>query len=126
MEGSTNQRLGSKEEYSRRNGRGVSNRSSGTNRRRCNSSDHQPTNPSTIAEECERRNPRQALPGARVARHLREEETGHWKRRRASQVVFHSMRVRHLSQQMDPATLAPHRLSEVKAVDVETWLKTLP
>jgi len=106
MERSTDRRLGSQEEHSRRNARGVSNRGSGSNRCRCNSSDHQPTNPSTTAEKCERRDPCQALPGARVARHLREEEASDWERRRASQVLFHTMRVRHLPQQMGLATVA--------------------
>src|SRR5215831_14143666 len=106
MERSTNRRLCSKEEYSRWNVRGISNRGSCPNRCRCNSPYHQPTAPSTIAEKCEYRHPREALPRTRVAGHLREEEASDSERRRASQVLFHSMRVRHLPQQMDLATLA--------------------
>src|SRR5258708_10378650 len=106
MERSSNRRFGLSKEHRRRDTGGVSNRISSAVRCRCNPSNHQPTNPATTAQERERRDPRQALPGARTARHFFQAEASDWKFRRASQVLLHAVRLRHLLEKMGSSTLA--------------------
>jgi len=106
MERSSNRRLGLPKEHRRRNSRGISNRMSSAVCGRCNPSNHKPTNPATTAQERERRYPRQVLPGARTAGHFFEAEASDWKLRRASQVLFHAVCLRHLLEKVGSSTLA--------------------
>ena len=101
-----NRRLGLPKEHRRRDAGGISNRISSAVRCRCNPSNDQPTNPATTAQERERRDPRQALPGARTAGHFFEAEAGNWKLRRASQVLLHAVCLRHLLEKVGSSTLA--------------------
>jgi hypothetical protein len=91
MERSSNRRFGLSKEHCRRDSGGISDRIGSAVRCRCNPSNHQPTNPATTAQERERRDRRQALPGARTAGHFFEAEAGDWKFRRASQVLLHAV-----------------------------------
>src|SRR6267378_2786550 len=91
MERSSNRRFGLSKEHRRRDSRGISNRISSAVCGRSNPSNDQPTKPATTAQERERRDPRQALPGARTAGYFFKAEASDWKLRRASQVLLHSM-----------------------------------
>src|SRR5436309_10065470 len=106
MERSSNRRFGLSKERRRRDSGGVSNRIGSAVRRRCNPSNDQSTNPATTAQERERRNSRQALPGARTAGHFFKAQAGNWKLRRASQVLFHAVRLRHLLEKVGSSALA--------------------
>jgi len=106
MERSSSRRLGLSKERRRRDSGGVSNRIGSAVRCRCNPSNDQPTNPATTAQERERRDPRQALPGARTAGHFFKAEASDWKLRRASQVLFHAVCLRHLLEKVGSSTLA--------------------
>src|SRR5580704_1879940 len=106
MERSSNRRLGLPKEHRRRDAGGISNRISSAVRCRCNPSNNQPTNPATAAQERERRDPRQALPGARTAGHFFKTEAGDWKLRRASQILFHAVCLRRLPEKVGSSTLA--------------------
>src|ERR1700730_1593805 len=106
MERSSNRRFGLSKEHRRRYSGGISNRISSSVRCRCNPSNDQPTNPATTAQERERREPRQALPGARTAGHFFQAEASDWKLRRASQVLLHAVRLRHLLEKVGSSALA--------------------
>src|SRR6202789_2557266 len=106
MERSSNRRIGLSKEHCRRDSGRVSNRIGSAVCGRCNPSNHQPTNPATTAQERERRDPRQALPGARTARHFFKAEASDWKLRRASQVLLHAVCLRHLLEKVGSSTLA--------------------
>src|SRR5271165_6224525 len=106
MERSSNRRCGLPKEHRRRDSRRISNRIGSAICGRCNPSNDQPTNPATTAQERERRDPRQALPGARTAGHFFKAEASDWKLRRASQVLFHAVRLRHLLEKVGSSTLA--------------------
>src|SRR5450755_614530 len=106
MERSPNRRFGLSKEHRRRDSRGISNRIGSAVCGRCNPSNDQPTNPATTAQERERRDPRQALPGARTAEHFFKAEARDWKLRRASQVLLHAVRLRRLLEKVGSSTLA--------------------
>src|SRR5450631_4141690 len=106
MERSPNRRFSLPQEHRRRDSGGISNRIGSAVRCRCNPSNNQPTNPATTAQERERRDPRQALPGARTARHFFKAEASDWELRRASQVLFHAVCLRHLLEKMGSSALA--------------------
>jgi hypothetical protein len=106
MERSSNRRFRLSKEHRRRDSRGVSNRIGSAVCGRCHPSNDQPTNPTTTAQERERRDPRQALPRARTAGHFFKAEASDWKRRRASQVLLHAIRLRHLLEKVGSSTLA--------------------
>src|SRR6202795_522894 len=106
MERSSNRRFGLSKEHRRRNSGRISNRIGSAVCGRCNSSNDQPTNPATTAQERERRDPRQALPGARTAGHFFKAEASDWKLRRASQVLLHAVCLRHLLEKVGSSTLA--------------------
>src|SRR5208337_210277 len=106
MERSSNRWCDLSKEHRRRDSRGISNRISSAVCGRCNPSNDQPTNPATTAQECERRDPRQALPGARTAGHFFQAKASDWKLRRASQVLLHAVRLRHLLEKVGSSTLA--------------------
>src|SRR6185312_2377234 len=114
----------------RRNSGRISNRVGSAVCGRCNPSNHQPTNPATTAQERERRDPRQALPGARTAGHFFTPEAGAWKLGRASQVLLHAVCLRHLLEKVGSSALAviPSFRSEsggcrsmVENIAVGTW-----
>src|SRR5271169_2165047 len=106
MERSSNRRCGLSKEHRRRDSRGISNRIGSAICGRCNPSNNQPTNPATTAQEHERRDPRQALPGARTAGHFFKAEAGDWQLRRASQVLLHTVCLRHLLEKVGSSALA--------------------
>src|SRR5271165_4158514 len=106
MERSSNRRLGLSKERRRRDSRGISNRIGSAICGRCHPSNDQPTNPATTPQERERRDPRQALPGARTAGHFFKAEASNWKLRRASQVLLHAICLRHLLEEVGSSTLA--------------------
>src|ERR1035437_2287275 len=106
MERSSNRRFGLSKEHRRRDSGGISNRISSAVCGRCNPSNDQPTNPATIAQEREGRDPRQAMTGARTAEYFFKAEVSNWKRRRASQVLLHAVCLRHLLEKVGSSTLA--------------------
>ena len=106
MERSSNRRFGLSKEHRRWDSRGISNRISSAVCGRCNPSDDRPTNSATTVQERERRDPRQALPGARTAGYFFNAEADNWKRRRASHVLLRGVRLRHLLEKVGSSTLA--------------------
>jgi len=106
MERSSNRRFTLPKEHRRRDSGRISNRIGSAVCGRCHPSNHQPTNPATTAQERERRDPRQALPGARTAGHFFKAEASDWKLRRASQVLLHAVCLRHLLEEVGSSTLA--------------------
>src|SRR5207302_6533813 len=130
MERSSNRRFGLSKEHRRRDSRGISNRISSAVCGRCNPSNDQPTNPATTAQERERRDPRQALPGARTAGYFFKAEASDWKLRRASQVLLHAVCLRHLLEKVGASERAVissfrgesgGRRSVVENIAVGTW-----
>ena len=101
-----NRWFGLSKEHRRRYSAGISNRIGSAVCGRCNPSYDQPTNPATTAQERERRDPRQALPGARTAGYFFKAEASDWELRRASQVLLHAVRLRHLLEEVGSSTLA--------------------
>src|SRR5579864_9589791 len=64
------------------------------------------TNPATVAQECERRDSREALQGARASRHFQRAETSNWDRGRDAEVLLNPVRVRSRSEEVDSSALA--------------------
>src|ERR1019366_4341815 len=130
MERSSNRRFRLSKEHRRRDAGGISNRISNAVCGRCNPFNDQPTNPATTAQERERRDPRQAPPGARTAGHFFKAEASDWNLRRASQVLLHAVCLRHLLEKVGsstPAVISSFRgesggcRSVVENIAVGTW-----
>src|ERR1039458_9751061 len=106
MERSPNRQLGLPKEHRRRDAGGISNRIGSAVRCRCHPSNNQPTNPATTAQERERRDPRQAPPGARTAGHFFKAEASDWNPLLPSHRLLHAVCLRHLLEKVGSSTPA--------------------